>query len=265
MNPPAISLSSLQARFRSAQDVASLTALRDELREDARAGAVALAERCARRLAKLAAEEERMRGLFELRAALFARGAGLVAGVDEVGVGPLVGPVVAAAVILPEQVALPGLNDSKKLSAAVREKLDRAIREQAIAVCVAEVDPPTIDRLNIYHAALEAMRRAVTGLGHTPDHVMVDARTIPGIEAPQTAIVGGDSKDGSIAAASIVAKVHRDGIMRKLHEHFPEYGFDRNMGYPTQEHRDALARFGALVEHRKSFGPVAESPLRSIT
>ncbi len=259
------SLSSLQARFREAQDVVSLAALRDDLCEDSRVGAVALAERCVRRMVKLEAEQVRLRGLFEMRAALVANGARYVAGVDEVGVGPLVGPVVAAAVILPEQVHLPGLNDSKKLSAGVREKLDRAIREQAVAFSVAEVDPPTIDRLNIYHAALEAMRRAVMGLGLAPDHLLVDARTIPGTKVPQTPVVGGDAKDASIAAASIVAKVHRDGLMRVLHARFPEYGFDRNMGYPTQEHREALARFGALSEHRKSFGPVAESPLRPVT
>jgi ribonuclease HII len=259
------SLSDLQKRFSTAQSQAALHELLSVLASDARTGAVALAQRCTKRLQKLETETQRMHKLFERRAELVSQGAQWIAGVDEVGVGPLVGPVVAAAVILPDKPDLPGLNDSKKLTPAVRERLDKAIREQAIAFCIAEVDPLTIDELNIYHAALEAMRRAVVGLGQSPDHVFVDARTIPKISHPQTAIVGGDAEEGSIAAASVLAKVYRDGLMQKLHARYPEYGFDRNMGYPTQEHRDALERLGALPEHRQSFGPVAAVPMRELS
>ncbi|MBW2712199.1 MAG: ribonuclease HII [Deltaproteobacteria bacterium] len=260
-----LSLGDLQKRFRSAQSQAALTELQELLASDTRTGAVALVGRCAKRLQKLEAETRRMHKIFSLRADLVLKGAQWVAGVDEVGVGPLVGSVVAAAVILPDKPDLPGLNDSKKLTAAVRERLDQSIREQAIAFCIAEVDPPTIDRLNIYHAALEAMRRAVVGLSQSPDHVLVDARTIPGIEIPQTPIVHGDAEDGSIAAASVLAKVYRDEQMQQLHARYPEYGFDHNMGYPTQEHRDALERLGALPEHRRSFGPVAVARPRELS
>jgi ribonuclease HII len=259
------SLSDLQKRFRAAQSQAALTELQSLLETDARAGAVALARRCAKGLEKLEAETQRMHKLFARRAHLVLQGAQWIAGVDEVGVGPLVGPVVAAAVILPDKPDLPGLNDSKKLTAATRERLDQAIREQAVSFCIAEVDPPTIDKLNIYHAALEAMRRAVVGLAKAPDHVFVDARTIPKIQVPQTPIVHGDAEEGSIAAASILAKVYRDQQMQELHTRFPEYGFDRNMGYPTQEHREALEKLGALPEHRRSFGPVAAARMRELS
>jgi ribonuclease HII len=174
-----------------------------------------------------------------------------------VGVGPLAGPVVAAAVVLPAEVELPGLDDSKRLSPAARVELDRAIRDQALALSIGEVSPAEIDRLNIFHAALEAMRRAVVGLSPPADHLLVDARRIPGVDTPQTALVHGDAIDGSIAAASIVAKVWRDDFMRRLGERYPGYGFDRHMGYPTAQHVAALQELGACEVHRRSFGPVA--------
>ena len=184
-----------------------------------------------------------------------------MAGVDEVGVGPLAGPLVAAAVILPARVDLPGLDDSKRVSPRERERLDAAIRRQAIAVCVAEVPPEDVDRLDVLRAAALAMRRAVDGLALRPDHVLVDARTLPALGIPQTALVRGDSRDGSIAAASIVAKVHRDAIMQGLDARFPGYGFARHMGYGTREHLGALGRLGPCAVHRRSFAPVAQLPL----
>jgi ribonuclease HII len=165
---------------------------------------------------------------------------------------------VAAAVVLPDQIDLPGLNDSKLLTPAARERLEARIGEQAVAVAVAEVSRADIDRLDIRRASLEAMRRAVEALAVVPDHVLVDARTIPGIAMPQTALIHGDAIDGSIAAASIVAKVHRDAIMRRLHLSYPEYGFARHMGYATPQHLAALRRLGPTPAHRRSFAPVSQ-------
>ena len=181
------------------------------------------------------------------------------------GVGPLAGPVVAAAVVLPAEVDLPGLNDSKKLSAKARERLDQAIREQAVAFSVGEVSPEEIDRMNILQATLEAMRQAISGLQQqvSLDHVLVDARKVPGVSIPQTALVHGDAIDGSIAAASIVAKVYRDALMQRMAGLFPGYGLDRHMGYGTAEHIEALGRLGASSIHRRSFAPVAAAMKRS--
>ncbi len=226
--------------------------------EGPRRGAQQLVERAHRRLTAIENERVRLDALFALHRSLFASGYQRVAGVDEVGVGPLAGPVVAAAVILPEETTLTGLDDSKKLKREQREKLAIAIREQAVAISIGCVPPPKIDQLNIYHAALEAMRLAVTGLHPAPDYCLVDARTVPRISTPQRAIVHGDAVDASIAAASIVAKVHRDAMMRELDERYPGYGFARHMGYGTELHLDALRRFGPCEVHRRSFAPVAE-------
>jgi ribonuclease HII len=183
-----------------------------------------------------------------------------VAGVDEVGMGPLAGPVVAAAVVLPERAALPGLDDSKRLSRAARERLARAIREQALGVAVAEVSAREIDAGNVLRASQEAMRRALAALPVAPDHVLVDGREVPGLGLPQTAIVGGDARDASIAAASIVAKVHRDALMRELERSHPGWGFAVHMGYATRAHLAALRRLGPSPAHRRSFAPVAGLP-----
>lgn len=240
---------SFQARNRLAVQLAA-----DSRRGARLIAARVLAEECARKR-----ERARVLKLFARRNRLLRDGLQFVAGVDEVGVGPLAGPVVAAAVVLPARVeigALEGLNDSKKLKPVVRESLDAEIRRQAIAVSIGSVSVSDVDRLNVYHAALEAMRRAVVGLGVLPDHVFVDARTIPRIEIPQTAIVGGDGREASIAAASIVAKVYRDAWMRRLGERHPGYGFGRHMGYGTEQHLAALARLGPSPAHRQSFSPV---------
>jgi ribonuclease HII len=166
--------------------------------------------------------------------------------------------VVAAAVVLPERVALPGLDDSKRLAPELRERLAAEIRAQALALALAEVWPDEIDRRNVYRAGLEAMRRAVLALPLAPDHVLVDARTIPGIAAEQTPLVGGDARDGSIAAASVVAKVHRDAIMVRLDGEFPGYGFAEHKGYATASHLAALRRRGPCPVHRRSFAPVSQ-------
>jgi ribonuclease HII len=256
-----VSLARLRAQLEAGGPPELEQRLLEALRADPRRGARTLAERFARRARARKAEVERLARLFSLRARLFEAGARRVAGVDEVGVGPLAGPVVAAAVVLPERVDLPGLGDSKQLSRAQRERLDAAIRAQALAVAVEALPPSEVDRLNVLRASLEAMRRAVEALGVRPDHVLVDARTIPALRVPQTSLVKGDARDGSIAAASIVAKVHRDAIMRALDARHPGYGFARNKGYPTPEHLAALDRLGPTAVHRRSFAPVAQSAL----
>jgi ribonuclease HII len=233
-------------------------ALLAALRRDARPGARRLAERWARHRRRWLADRRRVARLFGLRARLARAGARLVAGVDEAGMGPLAGPIVAGAVILGERPELPGLDDSKKLPRAARERLAQEIRRQALACAVAEVWPEEIERLNVYRAGLEAMRRAVCALGVEPDHVLVDARTIPALSAPQTSLVRGDARDGSIAAASILAKVHRDALMGELARRHPGYGFERHMGYATADHLAALRRLGPSPVHRRSFAPVSQ-------
>jgi ribonuclease HII len=255
-------LSELRARAAEELAVGEQEEFLAALRRDPRRGARELAERLERRRSAAAAEAERLERLFALRARLFDEGARCVAGVDEVGMGPLAGPVVAVAVILRDHVDLTGLKDSKQMTRGAREKLALRIREQAIACSAGKVQPAEIDELNIYRAGLEAMRRAVVGLDVAPDHVLVDARTIPKIVTPQTAIVGGDASDGTIAAASVVAKVHRDAIMRHLAERYPGYGFEQHMGYGTESHLAALQRLGPSPVHRRSFSPVARAERR---
>jgi ribonuclease HII len=181
-----------------------------------------------------------------------------IAGVDEVGRGALFGPVVAAAVILPEcldSLASAGLRDSKQLIREQREELDQHIRSMAIALCIAEIDAETIDRVNIYQATRMAMLAAVLGLATEPDHLLIDAMRIDH-PCRQTKLIYGDSLSLSIAAASVVAKVHRDALMRQLDTLHPGYGLASHKGYGTPEHRRALAEFGPSTLHRRSFAPV---------
>ena len=179
-----------------------------------------------------------------------------VAGVDEAGRGPLAGPVVAAAVILDPDRPIDGLADSKKLTEAQREALYDAIVARALAWSVVEIAPAEIDRLNILQATLLGMRRAVETLDPPPDRALVDGNRAPDLPCPLRTLVGGDALEPAISAASILAKVTRDRLMRTLHERFPGYGFDRHKGYPTADHLDALARLGPCAEHRRSFAPV---------
>jgi len=184
--------------------------------------------------------------------------AGLVCGIDEAGRGPLAGPVVAAAVILDPARPIPGLNDSKKLSEKKRLVLAELIRERAIAWAVAEASVEEIDRINILQASLLAMQRAVAGLAVRPISALIDGNRCPQLDIPAEAIIQGDGKIASIAAASILAKTVRDAGMRVLHAQYPQYGFDRHMGYPTAAHFKALEEHGASPVHRRSFGPVAK-------
>jgi ribonuclease HII len=251
-------LAALRERLRGATP-SELPSLLVELASDRRRGARALAARGQRGLARIARERERLTRLFALRDRLRAQGAQRIAGVDEVGVGPLAGPVVAAAVVLRPDAWLAGVDDSKKLSAPARARLDVAIRGAAEGVGIGVVEADEIDSLGIYRAALEAMRRAVVALPEPPDHLLVDARSVPGVAMRQTPIVHGDALDGSIAAASIVAKVARDATMQLFDASYPGYGFARHMGYGTEAHLAALARLGPCAIHRRSFAPVAAS------
>jgi ribonuclease HII len=187
---------------------------------------------------------------------VLARIAGLVAGVDEAGRGPLAGPVVAAAVIFDRKRVPKGLNDSKKLSAAVREELFALVMEKAVAVGVGEACVDEIDLLNIRQATHLAMARAVRALSPVPAFALVDGNDAPALPCPCETIVGGDSRSLSIAAASIIAKVTRDRLMVALHEIHPEYGWASNKGYGTPEHLLALERHGATPHHRRSFAPI---------
>jgi ribonuclease HII len=235
----------------------------DALRSDPRAGAHALAEQVEKRRAARVAEARRVARLFQLRRDLFRAGCRHVAGVDEVGVGPMAGPLVAAAVILPARVDLPGLADSKQLTAPERERLDGEIRRQALAVAIAEISVEEVDRVNVLRASWLAMTRALNSLALRPDHVLIDAHALPELGLPQTSLPRGDARDGSIAAASIVAKVHRDAIMRRLDAEHPGYGFARHMGYCTRAHRRALRELGPSPVHRRSFAPVSQLALFS--
>ncbi len=188
---------------------------------------------------------------------LWRSGVEAVAGVDEAGVGPMAGPVVAAAVMFPAEVFISGVNDSKKLSEDQRERLFTPVTEQALSFGVGVADPEEIDRLNIYWATMLAIRRAVGAMEQQPEHVLVDGRNVPELALPQTRIVGGDRKSFCIAAASIIAKVTRDRMMAEFDEVFPEYGFASHKGYCTSEHLKRLEKFGPCSIHRKSFAPVA--------
>ena len=185
-----------------------------------------------------------------------------VAGVDEAGRGPLAGPVVAAAVILGPEPAIPGLADSKRLTAARREGLELAIREGAAAWAVVAAPPDEIDTWNILQATLRAMARAVAELPRPPGHVRVDGNRCPELACPCEAMIGGDGRDPAISAASILAKVARDRAMQALETEWPGYGFGQHKGYGTRAHREALQRLGPCPAHRRSFAPVRDAAAR---
>ncbi len=197
-----------------------------------------------------------------LEEAARTRGALRIAGLDEVGRGPLFGPVVAAAVILPRGCLLPGLTDSKKLTEKKRAALDLEIRAHAVAWAIAAVDAETIDRINIRQASLLAMRMAVEQLALSPDLLLIDGRDTIDWNCPQQAVIRGDATSFSIAAASVLAKVHRDRLLVELDRAFPGYGLARHKGYCSAEHLNALDRLGPTPLHRRSYQPVAQAALQ---
>jgi len=225
----------------------------DELTSDPRKGVSAIRDGLVRARQRAARERARLKDLRRHEAELWAAGAGLVAGVDEAGRGPLAGPVFAAAVVLPRNLEIPGIDDSKKLSPAKREELYWRISEGAVAVGVGSASEKVIDEVNILRATFRAMRDAVARLERTPDHVLVDGDRIPDLGVPQTPIHRGDEQSAPIAAASIIAKVTRDRLLVEYGARYPGYGFAQHKGYGTPEHIAALTRLGPCEIHRQSF------------
>lgn len=239
-------------------DLADVTTVTDarliSLRADDRKGAQQLYQQIQRRLAKQAAAEAAFQERLHYERPFWARGE-RVAGVDEVGRGPLAGPVITCAAILPPDFDVPLVNDSKQLTPKERERLYPIILAKAEAVSIGVASPQLIDQLNIYQATRVAMQRAVLGLGIAPQHLIVDAMQIP-VDLPQTRLIKGDAKSASVAAASIVAKVFRDHLMVSYDRLYPGYGFAQNAGYGTAEHLTGLADRGVTPIHRRSFAPV---------
>ena len=198
-----------------------------------------------------------MEDLYEYERNLIKQGIKLIAGVDEVGRGPLVGPVVTAAVILPVNYKLEGLTDSKKLTPKKRDKFFDIIMQDAISVSIGMKDNKVIDEVNIYEATKLAMMDAINGLSVKPEHVLIDAMPLD-LEIPHTSIIKGDAKSLSIAAASVIAKVTRDRMMDELDKKYPMYNYKKNKGYPTKEHIEAINKYGIIDGYRKTYGPVKE-------
>jgi ribonuclease HII len=237
--------------------------LKSALADDPRSSAHRLVLKYEKLLASESEEQQRLESLWFYEKKAQAQGALRVAGVDEAGRGPLVGPVMASAVILPPDFKPVGLNDSKKVTPEKRKKLFGEIQKRAVSVGVGQASAKEIDEINIYRAAQLAMERAIHALAVKPDYLLTDAMPLPVFSAlPQLPLVHGDALSASIAAASIVAKVTRDEWMGEYHEKFPQYGFQSHKGYGTEEHLRALQAHGTCPEHRMTFGPVMETQAR---
>ena len=250
-------LDALRARLLSGDHPVSAQTL-NRLKRDPRRGARLLYDILKRKYDKERAERLRLDSMLNFERVLWKSGVRAIAGVDEAGTGPLAGPVVAAAVVFPSGIEIAGMNDSKQVDAEARNELEKVIRRAASAVAIGMAEVGEIDDINIYQAALLAMRRAVEALPSAPDHLLIDARTIPGVAIPQNAFSKGDGINFSIAAASIIAKTHRDRLMEELEQKYPGYGFTRHKGYGTPEHQEAIRRLGPSPVHRLSFGLIRE-------
>ncbi len=248
----ALSVDEIRRRYVDSGEPVSAQVL-NRLQRDPRQGVRRLHAALRKRHEREREERARLDAMRHFEKVLWKSGVRDVAGVDEAGMAPLAGPVVAAAVMFPPDTGIAGVDDSKRLDAATRERLAIEIRAKASGVAVGVATVAEVDALNIYHAGLLAMRRAVEGLPRAPQHVLVDARTIPGIAMPQNAFNKGDGIDFSIAAASIVAKTARDAMMVALDREYPGYGFAQHKGYPVPEHREALLKLGRSPVHRASF------------
>ena len=225
----------------------------DLLKRDERKSVQNIAIKMAKKLDSIRKEEERLELINTYENEGYSKGYLYIGGIDEAGRGPLAGPVVASVVVFKPNTKIEGINDSKKLSEAKREELFDIIKEQAIDNGIGIVNNEEIDEINILNATYLAMKKALNCLKNTPDYLLIDAATIPGISIDQKPIIKGDSKSISIAAASILAKVTRDNIMYQYDEMFPEYGFKSHKGYGTKEHYEAIEKYGITRIHRKSF------------
>src|SRR2546425_2518183 len=252
-----LSLKEIQEKY--APDNASVSsAILRKLQRDPRAGARRLYKTLAKRYEDQKKERNRLDAMLHFERLLWKAGIQHIAGVDEVGIGPLAGPVVAAAVIFPPGVEIEGVDDSKALDEEIRNRLDLEIRRHASAIAIGLVEVAEIDRINIYHAGIRAMQIALETLAITPQHILVDSRTVPGFAQPQNSFDKGDGINFSIASASIVAKVYRDRLMTDLDAQYPGYGFASHKGYATPEHQRAIREFGPCPIHRRSFDYIRE-------
>ena len=226
-----------------------------ELEQDSRSGVIQAIAKRKREIQKRIDEDERLEGMLAYEKECYARGIELIAGVDEVGRGPLAGPVVAAAVILPKACKIPGLNDSKKIPKSKHKEIYEAVLQNAIAIGIGVKDNHVIDQVNIYEATKLAMMEAIGQLEPQPQHLLIDAMKLD-LPIPQTSIIKGDANSLSIAAASIVAKVTRDQMMEEFDREYPGYDFAQNAGYGTAKHLAGLDKLGVTPIHRRSFEPV---------
>lgn len=252
-----LSLKEIQEKYAAGDGTVSPALLR-QLQRDPRSGARRIYQVLSKRYEEQKKERIRLDSMLHFERLLWKAGIRNIAGVDEVGIGPLAGPVVAAAVIFQPGVEIDGIDDSKTLEEGVRVRLDAQIRQKAAAFAIGTVDVEEIDRINIYHAGLRAMYLAVSSLAIIPQHVLVDSRTIPDLDLPQNSFDKGDGINFSIAAASIVAKVYRDRLMLEWDSHYPEYGFASHKGYATPEHQRAIRELGPCPIHRRSFDYIRE-------
>ena len=253
LEPSLLTLAQIRGALESGE-LQATDALVSQMASDQRIGVRRLGRRLERVKNAARAERRRLDSLLARERKLWRTGTTRVAGVDEAGMGPLAGPVVAAAVIFEPGTKIDGVDDSKRLSSRRRRELAEIIAQDAVAVGIGEASVAEIDRLNIYHAGLLAMKRAVAELNPPPEVALVDGRRIPGLEIPQHDCAAGDRRHFCIAGASIVAKTHRDRLMEKLNREYPEYGFAKHKGYGTEQHRRAIEKHGRTPAHRRSFG-----------
>ena len=252
-----LSLKEIQGKYAGDGVAVSATVLR-KLQRDPRTGARKLYKALSKRYEEQKKERNRLEAMLHFERLLWKAGIQYIAGVDEVGIGPLAGPVVAAAVVFPPGIEIDGIDDSKVLDEESRLRLDAEIREKAAAFAIGVVEVEEIDRLNIYHAGIRAMQLALSGLPVAPQHILVDSRTIPGFNQPQNSFDKGDGINFSIASASIIAKVYRDRLMTELDRTYPGYGFASHKGYATPVHQRAIRDLGPCPIHRRSFDYIRE-------
>ena len=252
-----LSLKEIQGKYAGDGVAVSATVLR-KLQRDPRTGARQLYKALSKRYEEQKKERNRLEAMLHFERLLWKAGIQYIAGVDEVGIGPLAGPVVAAAVVFPPGIEIDGIDDSKVLDEESRLRLDAEIREKAAAFAIGVVDVEEIDRVNIYHAGIRAMQLALSSLPVAPQHILVDSRTIPGFNQPQNSFDKGDGINFSIASASIIAKVYRDRLMTELDRRYPGYGFASHKGYATPVHQRAIRDLGPCPIHRRSFDYIRE-------